>query len=164
MTITKPAGSVKNSNLLKDQSGSMFVFVLIILIFLLTFSALIGEYYRIHSIQNHCEYEIQRAVNVCVEEAMIDSFRQDKIGHLDTARAIQNFSNYLTRDIGLTQAREMVSDGTLVYSLRLDSVSATEDPPRLFAKGTVFIPSAYPFLIETVQVPFDIASRNGRID
>jgi uncharacterized membrane protein len=147
-----------------DKSGSMFVFILIILIFLLTFSAVIGEYFRIHSIQTHCEVELQRAVNVCVEEAIIDSFRQDKLGRLDTSRATQNFSRYLTQDMGLSSAREMVSGGTLVYSLQFNSISTTIDPPRLFVRGTVSIPSAYPFLIQSVQVPFSVASRNRRLD
>ena len=152
------------TRLLKDKSGSMFVYVLIILTFLFSFSLIVSEFYRIHSIQTHGEYEIQRAVNISVEEAMHDSFRQDKLGRLDTARARQNFTNYLRQDLGLNTSMQMRADGRTVYTLRLDTVTATEDPPRLNVQGSIIIPSAYPFLSGDVEVPFNISSRNTRID
>ena len=142
----------------------MFVYVLIILTFLFTFSGLIGEIYRVHSIQANVEYEIQRAVNVSVGEAMIDSWRQDKTGRLDTAEASQCLMEYFEVYLRLTPAMEKYSDGALIYYLSLDPVSVTEDPPRMRVSGKIFIPSAFPIFIENVEVPFSISSRNSRLD
>jgi hypothetical protein len=150
--------------LYKDKSGAMFVYVLVILTFLFSFSLIIGEYYRIHSIQRHGEYNIQRAVNISVEEAMYDSFRQDKLGRLDTARARQNFNNYLRQEIGLNAAMQMREGSDILYTLQLNTITATEDPPRLNVRGVIIIPSAYPFLAGDAEVPFNISSRNVRID
>lgn len=150
--------------LLKCRSGSMFVYVLIILAFLFTFSGLVSEFYRIHSIQTHLEYEMQRAVNIAVEEAMKDSWRQDKIGRLDTMSATQDLYEYLDIWLGLNGALEKHQNSTLIYSIQLDSLTATEDPPRLQVRGKILIYSSYPLFITNVEVPFSIASRNKRLD
>lgn len=150
--------------LLKDRSGTMFVYVLIILTFLLSFSLLVGELYRVHSIQTHLEYEMQRAVNIAVEDAMKDSWRQDKIGKLDTARARQDLYEYLDVWLGLNGALEKYQDGTLVYTVRIDTLTATEDPPRLHVSGRIVIPNAYPLFATNMEIPFGIASRNRRND
>lgn len=160
----KAARGAAELDIIRDRSGTMFMYVLIILIFLFTFSVLVGEFYRIHSIRTNVEYQVQRAVNIAVEEAKIDSFRQDKLGRLDTARAQQNFINYLHHSKDLNPALQKFVDGTLVYTIQLDSITATENPPRLQAIGKIIIPSAYPFLVTNVEVPFSIASRNVRID
>lgn len=150
--------------LLRNRSGSMFVYILIILAFLLTFSGLVSELYRVHSIQTHLEYEMQRAVNIAVEEAMKDSWRQDKLGKLDTSKATQDLYEYLDIWLGLNGALEKYQDGTLIYSIQLDSLTATEDPPRLLTKGKMTIYSSYPLFVTNVEVPFNIASRNKRLD
>lgn len=150
--------------LIRDKHGSMFVYVLIILAFLFTFSALVSEFYRIHSIQTHVEYEMQRAANIAVEEAMRDSWRQDKVGKLDTARATQNLYEYYEVWLGLNGAFEKYQDSTLIYSIRLDTLTATEDPPRLHAKGKIIIQSSYPLFATNVEIPFSISSKNARID
>lgn len=149
---------------MKDSSGSMFVYILIITIFLLTFTGLVGEIYRVHSIQTHIEFEIQRAVNIAVEEAMHDSWRQDKISRLDVIKATQNLIDYFDGWLELTPAMEKYSDGTLIYYITLDPITVTEDPPRLHVSGKIFIPSAFPIFIENIEIPFSIASRNSRLD
>jgi hypothetical protein len=95
---------------------------------------------------------------------MLDSFRQDKLGRLDTTRARQNFNNYLRQEVGLNAAMQMRSGGDVIYTLRVDTVTATEDSPRMNVRGSIIIPSAYPFLAGDVEVPYNISSRNVRID
>lgn len=142
----------------------MFVYMLVILIFLFTFSALIGEIYRIHSIRTHVEYELQRAVNIAVEEAMRDSWRQDKLNKLDTIRAEEDLMDYLTVHLGLNAAYQKHNEGNLIYELALDTLTVTEDPPRLFMQGKITIINLFPFLSQNIEIPFSISSKNGRID
>ncbi|GHU94343.1 hypothetical protein FACS1894208_05250 [Clostridia bacterium] len=149
--------------MITDKSGSMFVYVMIILLFLFSFTGVMSEVYRVHSIQAHVEYEIQRAVNIAVEEAMTDSYRQDKINILDTAKAERNLRDYFSVCLGLNNAMAKYKDDALVYQITC-TVSTTENPPRMQVSGTIIIPSLYPMLATNIEVPFMVSSRNGRVD
>ena len=150
--------------ILKDKSGSMLILTMIILFFLFSISLVLGEIYRLHSIGAHVEYELQRAVNIAVEEAMKDSWRQDKYGKLDTAKAKADFYDYLTNELALNAAYQKSKDGGIVYTLEFDSVTAIEDPPRLQVTGTAKVKPAFPFLTGDIVIPFDIKSKNARLD
>lgn len=148
----------------KNKSGSFPIFAFIIIFVLLTFSCMIMEVYRVHSLQSHVEYELQRAVNIAVEEAMHDTWRIDKFNKLDTAQATADFYDYLYNDLELTHTLEKMQDGKKVYTLQFNGITTTYDPPRLFVKGNLKLKSAFDFLVGEVNVPFQIASKNKRID
>jgi len=150
--------------LIHDKSGNMLILTLFILMFLFSFSAIIGEVFRLNSIQGHVEYELQRAVNVAVEEAMHDTWRQDKFIKLDTTQAETDFYTYLHEDLGLDHNLQKVKDGAVIYTLSIETFEATSDPPRLTVKGRALTPSAFPFLTDEVEIPFTISSRNVRLD
>lgn len=150
--------------LLRDKSGNMLILTLFILMFLFTFSGIVGEIFRLNSIQGHVEYELQRAVNIAVEEAMHDTWRQDKFIKLDTAQAEADFYAYLHDDLGLDSHLKMIRDGVVFYTLSLETLDSSYDPPRLMVKGRAITKSAFPFLTGDVEIPFQIASRNVRLD
>ena len=150
--------------LIHNKRGSMLILTLFILMFLFSFSAIIGEVFRMNSIQGHIEYELQRAVNIAVEEAMHDTWRQDKFIKLDTVQAEADFYAYLHEDLGLDHQLQMVKEGVVLYSLSIETFDVTTDPPRLRVKGRAITRSAFPFLAEEVEIPFEISSRNVRLD
>ena len=61
------------------KKGSGLLMVMILVFFLITFIVTVGEFYRIHIMQQEIEIHLQRAINCSVEYAMGDSYRQDKI-------------------------------------------------------------------------------------
>ena len=67
----------------RKRKGSGTIFTMIMVFFMVTLAVTIGEYYRIHILQQDIEYQLQRSVNCAVEFAMGDSYRQDKIINLD---------------------------------------------------------------------------------
>lgn len=61
--------------LYRKKNGSGLLFVMILVFFLITFIVTVGEFYRIHIIQQEVEYNLQRTVNCVVEYAIGDSYR-----------------------------------------------------------------------------------------
>lgn len=150
--------------ILRDKSGNMIILLLFILMFLFSFSAIISEIFRVNSIQGHVEAELQRAVNIAIEDAMHDTWRQDAYAKVDTSLAEEKFIHYLNDELDLTSGLEKWQDGKKVYSLVIDDINSSYDPPRLTVKGKAILKSAFKFLTSDIEIPFDISSRNGRID
>ena len=65
----------------KRKKGSGLILVMIMVFFLVTFIVTVGEFYRIHIMQQDIDMHLQRTVNCAVEYAMGDTYRQDKIGY-----------------------------------------------------------------------------------
>lgn len=150
--------------ILRDKSGNMIILLLFILMFLFSFSAIISEIFRVNSIQGHVEAELQRAVNIAIEDAMHDTWRQDAYAKVDTSLAEGKFIHYLNDELDLTIGLEKWQDGKKVYSLVIDDINSSYDPPRLTVKGKAILKSTFKFLTSDIEIPFDISSRNGRID
>lgn len=152
------------NKILAGNSGSFPILVLVVIFVLLTLSGIIMEIYRIHSIQSHVEYEVQRAVNIAVEDAMHDTWRQDKYGKLDILLTVEGFYDYLYHDLELTPSLEKIDSGKTIYQLELLKVTPVHEPPKLTVQGNIKLKSAFDFLAGEVTVPFTIASRNKRIN
>ncbi len=150
--------------LIKDKSGNMIILMLFILMFLFSFSAIIGEIFRVNSIQGHIEYELQRAVNIALEDAMHDTWRQDAYNKLDTDLAQTKFRAYLYNELNLTSGLEKWKDGAKVYTLIFEDINASYDPPKITVKGKAVVKSAFKFLTDEIEIPFEVSSRNGRVD
>lgn len=147
----------------KKPCGGM-ILTMIIAFVLLTFSTVIGEFYRIHILQQNIEYQLQRSVNCAVEYAMGDSYRQDKIVNLDVALAKSEFNKYLGSDVGLDSENKKRKNGTVVYKLNFSSVSGTSNPAVFTVKGTAEANSLFSFLVGKVEIPFQVSSTNYRLN
>ena len=61
---------------------------------MITFIVTVGEFYRVHIMQQEIEMHLQRTVNCAVEYAMGDSYRQDKIVNLNVGLAKTSSINF----------------------------------------------------------------------
>lgn len=149
----------------RKRKGSGTILTMIMVFFMVTFAVTIGEYYRIHILQQDIEYQLQRSVNCAVEFAMGDSYRQDKIVNLDVALAKREFYKYLSEDTGLDSGLRKYKDGKMIYRLYLSSVSGSSNPAELTVKGRAEADSLFTFLTGAkIKIPFRISSTNYRVD
>ncbi len=140
------------------------VLTMIMVFFLVTFTVTIGEYYRIHMLQQDIEYQLQRSVNCAVEFAMGDAYRQDKITNLDVTEAKKQFYKYVREDVGLDGSYRKYKDGRLSYKLNFSYVDGTSKPAVFTVKGEALADSLFSFLVGKIQIPFEISSTNYRTD
>lgn len=152
------------SALLNKKKCSGTILTMILVFFLITFIVTIGEFYRIHLLQQEVEYQLQRSVNCAVEYSMGDSYRQDKIINLNVALAKSEFYKYLVEDVGLDSSHRKYEGGKLKYKLYFSSVSGTSNPAVLMVKGRVEADSLFAFLSGKIKIPFEISSTNYRLD
>lgn len=146
----------------KNCSGTILTMILVF--FLVTFIVTIGEFYRIHLLQQDIEYQLQRSVNCAVEYSMGDSYRQDKIVNLNVDLAKLEFYKYLSEDVGLDSSHRKFKDGKLKYRLYFTSIGGTSNPAVLTVKGRVEADSLFDFLSGKIKIPFSISSTNYRLD
>lgn len=159
----KSVKSVRSAFLSKKKcSGTILTMILVF--FLVTFIVTVGEFYRIHLLQQDIEYQLQRSVNCAVEYSMGDSYRQDKIVNLDVDLAKEEFYKYLADDIGLDSSHRKYKNGKLKYRLYFSSVSGTSNPASLTVEGRAEADSLFAFLSEKIKIPFSISSTNYRLD
>ena len=137
---------------------------MILVFFIITFAVTIGEFYRIHLLQQDIEYQLQRSVNCAVEFAMGDSYRADKIINLDVTTAKSEFYTYLREDVGLDASHRKYNDGRLKYRLYFSQVDGTSNPAVLTVRGEAEADSLFTFLIGKIKIPFNISSTNYRVD
>jgi hypothetical protein len=149
--------------IMNNRKGDAFVFILILVFFILTLAAILIEYFRMESLYQQVEYVLQRGVNDSVEYAMLDEYRRDGYSRMDSALAEETLYEYLHESMGLNSELDKYADGQWVYKLEIESLDATDDPPRLTLKGTLKTRSIFSFLTGEVQLPFTISSVNNRI-
>ncbi|MDY3930050.1 MAG: hypothetical protein SOZ34_11960 [Clostridia bacterium] len=138
---------------------------MIMVFFMITFIVTVGEFYRIHILQQDIEYQLQRSVNCAVEFAMGDSYRQDKIVNLDVALAKKEFYKYLSEDVGLDSNYRKYKKGRMTYRLYFLSVTGSSNPAELTVKGRAEADSLFAFLTDAkIKIPFKISSTNYRVD
>ena len=149
--------------IMNNQKGDAFVFILILVFFILTLAAILIEYFRMESLYQQVEYVLQRGVNDSVEYAMLDEYRRDGYSRMDSALAEETLYEYLHKSMGLNSELDKYTNGQWVYELEIESLEATDDPPRLTLKGILKTRSIFGFLIGEVRLPFTISSVNNRI-
>ncbi len=150
--------------LCKKKKGSGLVLVMILVFFMITFIITVGEFYRVHIMQQEIETHLQRTVNCAVEYAMGDSYRQDKIINLNVGLAKNKFYKFLGDDMGLDSYNRKYKGGKLIYTLKFTSVNGTSNPAVFTVKGYASARSLFSFLTGNIEIPFDISSTNFRID
>lgn len=149
--------------IINNRKGDAFVFILILVFFILTLAAILIEYFRMESLYQQVEYVLQRGVNDSVEYAMLDEYRRDGYSRMDSALAEETLYKYLHESMGLNSELDKYTDGQWVYELEIESLDATDDPPRLTLKGALKTRSIFSFLTGEVRLPFTISSVNNRI-
>ena len=127
------------------KNGSGLLMVMILVFFLITFIVTVGEFYRIHIMQQEIEIHLQRAINCSVEYAMGDSYRQDKITNLNVGVAKTKFYKFIRDDMGLDSNNRKYKDGKLVYTLEFVSVNGTSNPAVFNVKGYASARSLFSF-------------------
>ena len=141
------------------------ILTMIMVFFMITFIVTVGEFYRIHILQQDIEYQLQRSVNCAVEFAMGDSYRQDKIVNLDVALAKKEFYKYLSEDVGLDSNYRKYKNGKMTYRLYFSSVAGSSNLAELTVKGRAEADSLFAFLTDAkIKIPFKISSTNYRVD
>ena len=150
-------------SIMNNRKGDAFVFILILVFFILTFAAILIEYFRMESLYQQVEYVLQRGVNTSVEYAMLDEYRRDGYGRMDSALAEETLYAYFQESMGLDSELNKYSDGQWVYELEIQSIDASDTPPRLTLKGELKTRSIFNFLTGEVRLPFTISSSNNRI-
>ncbi len=146
----------------KECSGMMLIMIIVFV--LVTMSVTVGEFFRIHLLQQDIEYQLQRSANCAVEFAMGDSYRQDKIINLDITEARREFYQYLRDDVGLDSMHRKYKNGKLVYRLYFSEVTGTSNPAVLNVSGEAQASSLFAFLTGGIRIPFEISSTNYRLD
>jgi hypothetical protein len=149
--------------ILQNRKGDTFVFILILVFFILTLSAILIEYFRMESMYQQVEYVLQRGVNASVEYAMLDEYRRDGYARMDTALAEDTLYTYLHESMKLDTELNKYAGEQLAYQLEIESINATENPPRLTLKGVLKTRSIFSFLAGEVRLPFTISSVNNKI-
>ena len=148
---------------LNNRQGDIFVFMLILTFFIITLSAILIEYFRMESLYQQVEYVIQRGVNTSVEYAMLDEYRRDGYSRIDSAKAEDTLYTYFHESMGLDSNLNKYADNQWVYQLEIESIDATDEPPRLTLNGVLKTRSIFSFLTGEVRLPFTISSVNNRI-
>ncbi|MDF9409900.1 hypothetical protein L7E55_16365 [Pelotomaculum isophthalicicum JI] len=146
--------------ILRNRKGDTFVFIIILVFFILTLSAILIEYFRMESLYQQVEYVLQRGVNSAVEYAMRDEYRRDGYALLDTAVAEERLYEYLHESMALDSGLNKYAGDEWVYELEIESIYATETPPRLTVDGALRTRSIFSFLTGEVRLPFSISSVN----
>ena len=150
-----------------DNRGSSYVslFIALMLIFMLTFT--LGEYFRLLGVRDEAGRQIQRGINVAVEEAMRDTWRWDKTSVLDRNKVLTLFDQYMRWEVGLDSNYRLNSSitGEEIWRLEITNRVAVDSPsPHFRVEGNIVTRSVLSFLTDDVVIPFSIRSRNMRLD
>ncbi|HWQ77869.1 MAG TPA: hypothetical protein VN381_03590 [Anaerovoracaceae bacterium] len=148
---------------IKCRKGDIGVLPITIFVVLLAVGGLCNELVRFFSIQDQMSIELNRAVNLCIKTSVYDSYRRDKENQLDPDLAEDAFYDYLHdyMDLDYNLARYS-EENELMYRVRVDSLDINADTARAAATGVVYAPGF--FHIGTFELPFNVTSRNQRID
>lgn len=154
----------KIKRVLQNRRGDTFIFIIILVFFILTLSAILIEYFRMESLYQQVEYVLQRGVNSAVEYAMLDEYRRDGVARMDTAAAEEKLYECLHESMELDAGLNKYADDQWDYQLEIENVHATESPPRLTLDGALKTHSVFSFLTGEVRLPFSISSVNTRTE
>ena len=150
------------STLKKRGDGTILTMIIVFMV--ISMSVTVGEYYRIHMLQQDVEYQLQRSVNCAVEYAMGDSYRQDKIVNLNVNEAKTQFRKYIVEDTGLDDELRKYKGGREQYKLHISSLTGTSNPATFTVKGYAEADTLFSFLTQKIKIPFNISSTNYRLD
>lgn len=145
-------------------SNPGFVLFLIVFTVITVFTI---EYYRIYTIKEYVDDEMSRAVNIAVDTAMFDEYRQVHISFIDINTAKETFDDYIHNEMKLNRRNERFdNNGNFQYQLIIKDETIEESPAKYTVKGTLRM---RPVLLEklvpvNIDIPFKQTSRNQRYE
>lgn len=147
----------------KAFSNPGFVLFLFVFIVITVFTV---EYYRMYTIKEYIDDEMSRAVNIAVDTAMLDEYRQVHISFIDVATAKKAFDDYIHNEMKLNSSNERFDDGKFQYRLIINEEVVEASPAKYTVKGILRM---RPILLENlapvdIDIPFKQTSRNQRYE
>ncbi len=118
-------------SLIYDHKGATSIIFIGLIFFLLMLTMLVMEMGAVQKNYSTALFVLQRSANTAVEKNMDDSYRADGILKLNSDEAKKDFESF---------AREDLNEK---YTLHLNSIEATSEPPGLKATGTVTFPTVF---------------------
>ena len=115
--------------ILQNRKGDAFVFILILVFFILTLSAILIEYFRMESLYQQVEYVLQRGVNASVEYAMLDEYRRDGYARMDSDLAEETLYKYLHESMRLDTGLNKYAGEEWVYELEIKALMLPKTRP-----------------------------------
>ena len=138
--------------LLTDKSGNSSVLIIGLVFAMLLMTMLIMELGGAYQNYFAAESVLQRSANAALEKNMDDSYRADGILKLKTEQAKLDFTHFASEDL----------DGK--YTLYINSLSATEDPPSFMASGTITFPTIFSkYGFEDLTLNFKVSAENFEV-
>ncbi len=98
-----------------------------------------------------------------MEYAMRDDYRRDGYALMDTEFAEERLYEYLHESMALDSDLNKYAGEEWVYELEIESLHATESPPRLMLDGALRTRSIFSLLTGEARLPFIISSVNTQI-
>ncbi len=150
--------------ILKSKKGDGLVYIFILIFFIITLAAIVIEYFRMDSLYQQVDYVLRRGVNSSVEYAMLDEYRKDGVARMDSALAEERLYQYFYENMKLDGDLNKYSGEQWIYTLEIQSIIATDHPPRFVLKGQLKTRSVFSFLKGEIRLPFTLSSSNTRIE
>ena len=156
---------------LSDERGS-FISLFIIIFCLFMVVAVSQEYARLADHRDEVESILQRGVNSTLEDMLRDTMRWDYqsvlTGNANTVR--QRLDRYLRAEMNLQGGwpnyRRVASTGEVVWRLVFtDFIPGTATGnPFIQVRGSLFVGSILTIIDTEYEFPFNVRSRNFRLD
>lgn len=138
--------------LLADKSGSSSVLFIGLVFVMLLMAMLIMELGGAFQNYYAAESVLQRSANAALEKNMDDSYRADGILKLNTEQAKTDFTHFASEDM----------EGK--YTLYINSLSATEEPPSLTVTGRITFPTIFSkYGFEDLTFNFKVCAENFEV-
>lgn len=117
--------------------------------------------------KEYIDNEMSRAVNIAVDAAMLDEYRQVHVSYIDIGEAKKTFGDYLNKEMNLSSyPYKRTVDGKVMYELIIDKLEFEKSPAKGTVTGTLRM---RPILLEklvpvNIDIPFKETSRNQRYE
>lgn len=151
-------------SILKNKHGDGLIFTFILIFVVLTLTAMVIEAYRMDTLYEQVDYVLRRGMYSSVEYAMLDEYRRDRYAKMDSTLAQEKLYEYFYKTMKLDQDLNKYSNGQWMYSLEIESLTATDDPPELVLEGYLKTHSIFSLLTGEVRLPFTLTCGNTRIE
>ena len=163
-TATATATARRHMN---GSSGSATVSAMLLFAAVMAIFLLVCEFVYAFTLKQSLDEELTRAVNIAVDLAISDAYRQDRQSELDSAAAYDHFYEYLQYDMNLSSFLEARRPGGgRIYRLEIKAIDIKQSPPsmRVIAYA-VFEPAFFGKLVPvTVRLTVRGNSLNRRKD
>lgn len=138
---------------LKNRTGSIPVFFIGLVFFLLLITFLIMEMGAAYENSYDAETILQRCCNSAVEKNISDVFRADRILYLDVPGAKADFNSYLDSDLPDK------------YTVTVGAITGTATPPNLTVTGTVTFSTLFgQYDFDDITFNFKVSATNYRVE